>query len=94
MKKIHTLLIAALILCTMLFTSAAATVVQDNKNFLNNGSFEDENNIEMIVPDGFVATLSRDLEASAGVYSLKVSTPNNYTHIGYPVSLEEGRTYC
>ena len=93
MKKFQTLLIAVLVLCTMLFTSAAAIAVQDNENFFKNGSFEDENNIEMIVPEGFSATVSRDLEASAGVYSLKVSTNNNYTHIGYPLSLEEGRTY-
>ena len=93
MKKFQTLLIAVLVLCTMLFTSAAAIAVQDNENFFKNGSFEDENNIEMIVPEGFSATVSRDLEASAGVYSLKLSTNNDYTHIGYSLSLEEGRTY-
>ena len=68
--------------------------VADNENFLKNGSFEDENSIEMIVPEGFTCTISRNLEASAGVYSLCVKSEKNYGHIGFPVSLEEGRTYA
>ncbi len=92
-RKIILCVLLSLFIALMMSALTVAGAIADNENFFKNGSFEDFDNIEMIIPDGFSATLSQDLEASAGVYSLKVTTANNYTHIGYPLSLEEGRTY-
>ena len=64
----------------------------DNVNYFKNGSFEDVDNIEMIGVTGS-PSFSQDLEASDGIYSLKVSSKSNYSHIGFPISLDEGRTY-
>ena len=64
----------------------------DNVNYFKNGSFEDPDNIELTAITGSPA-FSQDLEASEGIYSLKVSSKSNYAHIGFPLSLNEGRTY-
>ena len=66
----------------------------DGTNYFANGSFEDTENIEIQTANGTSCTITPgDLDASDGIYSVRVSCPSNYGHIGIPVTLEAGRTY-
>ena len=99
-KKI---LAVALCVCTLMCSitisaeeqkaSLMANPVGDGANYFVNGSFEDKSNIELSIVHGVGKVESGDRDASDGVYSLCVKTPNNYVHLGIPVALEVGCTY-
>lgn len=67
---------------------------EDGENYFTNGSFEDLENIELISVTSTNVTLTPgNIDASDGIYSLKVTSNTGYGHAGIKMKLEEGRTY-
>ncbi len=66
----------------------------DGVNYFANGSFEDTDNIEVKSANGTSCIIEPgNIDASDGIYSIKVTSNGNYGHIGIPVKLEAERTY-